>query len=74
MERKYVIDLIPVKNYEKGFVFLKATTLKDITNHSLKLPKVFSQSHLKPIPHFMLLFPSIWSQPGLRKICLSLKR
>ena len=39
-ERKYVIDLIPVKNYKKGFVFLVETTLKDVTNYSLKLAKM----------------------------------
>ena len=39
-ERKYVIDLIPVKNYKKAFVSLVETTLKDVTNYSLKLAKM----------------------------------
>ena len=38
-DRKYAIELIPVKS----IVFLEWNTLKDITNHSLKLQKVSSQ-------------------------------
>ena len=37
---------MPVKSYKEGLVFLEAKTLKDITNHSLKLAKVFSQSNV----------------------------
>ena len=37
MEIKYVIDLILVKGYKKGFVFLVAMTLKDTVYYSLKL-------------------------------------
>ena len=40
-ERKYAMDLIPVKNYKKAFVFLVETTLKDVINRSLKLEKMF---------------------------------
>ena len=40
-ERKNAIDLIPVKNYKKAFVFLVETTLKDVTNHFLKLENMF---------------------------------
>ena len=40
---KYVIKLIQVESYEKGFVFLVAKTVTDIRNRSLKLVKVFSQ-------------------------------
>ena len=36
-----------MKSYKKGFLFLVATTLKDITNYSLKQARVFSQ---EPIP------------------------
>ena len=39
---KYAIELIPVKSYKKSPVFLVGKTLKDITNHSLKLAEVFS--------------------------------
>ena len=40
-ERKYAMDLIPVKNYKKAFVFLVETTLENVTNHSLKLTNMF---------------------------------
>ena len=30
------------KSYKKGFLFPLATTLEDITNHSVELAKVFS--------------------------------
>ena len=43
MERKYAIELIPVKSDTKGLVFLMAKSLKEITNHSLKLEKGISQ-------------------------------
>ena len=56
---KYAIDLIPVDIYKKGFVFLVAATLEDITNHFLKLAKVFSAYHLKPVFPFILMLPSI---------------
>ena len=36
------IELIPVKHFLKGLVCLVAKALKDITNYSLKLAKVFS--------------------------------
>ena len=39
--KKCAIELISVKSYKKGLVFLVA--LKDIKNYSLKLAKVFSQ-------------------------------
>ena len=42
IERKYAIELIPVKIYKKGLVFLVARALKDMTNHSVKLLKLFS--------------------------------
>ena len=38
---------MPVKSYKKVLVFLVAKALKDITSHSLKLAKKFSQ---EPIP------------------------
>ena len=38
-----LFELIPVKSYKKGLVFLLAKTVKDITNHLLKLAKAFSQ-------------------------------
>ena len=46
-ERKYAIELITVKNYNNGLVFLMAKTLTNISNHSLKLAIVFSKW---PIP------------------------
>ena len=41
--RKYAVELIPVKSYKKGLVFLVVKTPKDIRNHSLKLANVFLQ-------------------------------
>ena len=41
-----LFELIPVKSYKKGLVFLLAKTVKDITNHLLKLAKAFSQQLL----------------------------
>ena len=43
IERKYAIELIPVKSYKKCLIFLAAKTLNNTTNHSLKLAKTFSQ-------------------------------
>ena len=43
MKSKYAIELISVKAYEKGLVFLVAKIVKDVTNHSVKLVKVFPQ-------------------------------
>ena len=31
--REYAIELIPVKSYKKGLVYLVAKTVKDIANH-----------------------------------------
>ena len=42
-ERKYATELIPVKSYQRGLIFLEVQTVEDITNHLLKLAKVFSQ-------------------------------
>ena len=39
IEKKYVIELILVESY----VFFVAKRLRDLTNHSLKVAKVFSQ-------------------------------
>ena len=46
-----MIGLIPVKILRKASLFLVAQTLKDITNHSLKLAKHIhnSLSNLKPM-------------------------
>ena len=41
--RKYVIELISVKSYKEGIVFIMTKTTEDITNHSFKLAKMFSQ-------------------------------
>ena len=35
------IELIPVKTYKKGLVFFVAKTVKHITNHLLRLAKLF---------------------------------
>ena len=43
MKSKYAIELISVKTYEKDLVFLVAKIVKDVTNHSVKLVKVFPQ-------------------------------
>ena len=42
-ERKYDIELIPVKSYKKGLIFPVVKTVKNITNLKLKLAKMFSQ-------------------------------
>ena len=42
-EKKYPIEIISVKTYKKVPLFFVAKTLKDITSHSLKLAKVYSQ-------------------------------
>ena len=60
---------MPVKFYKEDLVFLVAKTLKDITNHSLKLAKVFSQSNVNVLKRQCLplfqRFPVFWSHPGL---------
>ena len=43
IERKYTIEIIPLKTWKTDLLFFVAKTLKDITNHSLKLAKVYSQ-------------------------------
>ena len=52
-----------MKSYKKGLVFFVTKILKDITNNNLNLAKVFSNifslSHLKPMPHFIPVLPSI---------------
>ena len=42
-ENKYAIEIISVKSYKKGLVFLVAKSVKHITNDFFKLAKVFSQ-------------------------------
>ena len=37
------MELIPLKSYKKGYVFLVTKTVKDITNRSLRLAKKFLQ-------------------------------
>ena len=53
-----------MKTYKKVLVFLVAKTLRDITDHSLKLAKVF----LKAIPYFVPMLPSILEPLSLIKI------
>ena len=38
---KYGTEWIPVKSYKKGLKFLEVKAVKDITDHLLKLEKVF---------------------------------
>ena len=68
IERKYAIELMPVKSYEKDLVFPLAKAIKDITYHSLKL-KCFHSSlfHLKQMPHFITMLPSILDPSRLVK-------
>ena len=47
---------MPVKSYKKGLLFLVAKTVKDITNHSLKLEKVLPQQSM---PQIITMLPSI---------------
>ena len=54
-ERKYVIELILVKSYKKGLIFPVINTVIDITNHWLKLAKVFSQLS---IPQYTPILPN----------------
>ena len=42
-EKKYSIEIISVKTCKKVPLFFVAKILKDITSHSLKLAKVYSQ-------------------------------
>ena len=42
-ERKHTTELIPVKSYQKDLIFLVVKTVEHITDHLLKLAKVFSQ-------------------------------
>ena len=37
------MELIPVETYKNGLIFPVVMTVEDITNHLLKLAKVFSQ-------------------------------
>ena len=39
-ERKYGTEWIPAKSYNKDLKFLEVKTVKDVTNHLLKLEKV----------------------------------
>ena len=51
-----IVTLIPVKSYKKGLIFLVAKTKKDITNHLLKLARLFSQ---KPMSQFIPVLASV---------------
>ena len=42
-ERKDATELIPVKSYKKGLIFLVVMAVEDITNLLLKLAKAFLQ-------------------------------
>ena len=67
-EGKYLIELIPVENYKKGLVFFVVKTLKDITNHSLKLAKVFSRQSV-PFNANTLLYSNDSQYSGAIKTC-----
>ena len=43
MGRKYAIELMPVKSYKRGLVFLMTKKLKGINYHYLKLANIFPQ-------------------------------
>ena len=43
-ERKYGTEWIPMKIFNKGLKFLDVKTVKDITNHLLRLEKLFFHS------------------------------
>ena len=61
-ERNCATELILVKIFKEGLVFLVTKTLKYINkNLSLKIEMVFynSLSHLKPISHFVPMLPNI---------------
>ena len=64
LERKFASNLRPLESYKKDVVFLVATTLKDITNHSLKLGKAaypISSQYLT----LLQWFPVFWRQQVL---------
>ena len=62
------IELIPVKSWNKGLVFLVTKTLKDIKNHSLKLAKMFSQYSI-PFKANALLYSNDSHYSGAIKDC-----
>ena len=54
--KENVIELIPVKIYKKGLLFLVAKTVRDITNHFTTKAKAFSQQSM---PQLIPVLPSI---------------
>ena len=68
IERKYIIELIPVKSYKKRLAFLVSMTLKDITNRSLNLAKVFSQYSF-PFKAIVSLYSSVSQYSGTIRSC-----
>ena len=56
--RKYAIESILVKSYNKCLVFLVVNTLKQRCFHN-------SLSYFKQMPHFLPMIFSIWSHQGL---------
>ena len=67
-EEKCAIELIPVKSYTKGLVFLVAKTIKDITNNFIKLAKVFSQQSIR-LKGNILLYSNESKYSGPIKAC-----
>ena len=77
IERKYIIDLIPVKNYLQYLAFLVSKKLEDITNNSLKLEKMFLQYPI-PVKANSSLYSNASQYFGLiiacKKLASSIKR
>ena len=76
LEITMILTLIPVKSYKKGLIILVAKTKKDITNHLLKLARLFSQ---KPMSQFIpvllsVLEPSrfVWNLPPHKQMTKNL--
>ena len=68
--REYAIELIPVKIYKKGLMFLTAKTVKVITNYLItKASKgVFITVNL------FQCFPVFWNHEGFKKFASPINR
>ena len=70
-EKKYIIELIPLKRYNKGLISLGKKKFKRCQNSFLKASKSIFKilPHLKPIPHLKsrILCGSFRRAPAKRK-------
>ena len=68
--REYAIELIPVKIYKKGLMFLMAKTVKVITNHLITKA---SKGIFRTVNLFQC-FPVFWNHEGFKKFASPLNR